>query len=366
MQNDNLIGNHADMVYNAETSLSVIVTCNEDTKSINACLGSIKDLADQVIVVNATEDCNITGLSNKLQGIESYNCNQALGQSYIKNYGLRKARCSWILMLDGNEIIEKRYNNIFGSMLRSQDVFCWYLPVFDQSLPEYGPEYQPRLFRNDPNLNYIGTVYDHPYNSLFEYSRKSGLKFGKSMVPISLESFKKSPALTHYEDIELFKLLQLDIESYPDDPVLNCQLATTLYDHGQFEAAGEYFNKALVCYIKVFDWYFNSPIYEKIVTGFANLLYIIKDFENLRDLLGLKLFSNQELTDSMEYLLGLSFIEEENFQKAIEHLKNSVAQNGNNNWTRKIYPVANNYHEKVLSSVTDLRTKQINMTEAFH
>lgn len=355
MQNLNSSRDPKDIFPFLTPSLSVIVISNGDTISLENCIGSIQDFADQIIIVNENKNSDITERSNKYSDFDFYDFKEAKGQSCFKNFGLSKARCSWVLILEGNEVIKEGYISILGSLLRSQNVFCWYLPIFDHSLPDYGPEYQPRLFRNFPSLSYIGTVYEHPYNSLLLNSKKFGLNFNKGEVPIYVHKFAESPVLQLYEHTQLFKRLQIDIETYPNDPVFNFQLGASLFDHGQIYAAGEYFEKALNDYAETFGDYFDTPLFDKIITRYCQYLLTRKNFQSLRELLTTELPSMIELSDSLEYILAVSFVEEENWPKAVEHLNRCAGKSKKTYWNHKIHQVATNIHLKLLSSSLNLK-----------
>ena len=354
MQNMKSKGGHKDIVSVLTPSLSVIFLRNGAKITVDKCINSFRDWADQIIIVNENKNGNIAECADQYSDLEFYDFEEATGQSCSKNFALSKARCSWILMLEENEVIEEDYKSILGLMLRSQDVLCWYLPIFDQSLPNYGPEYQPRLFRNYPNLVYIGTVYEHPYNSLLINSKKYGLNFSKGEVPVYARKFAESPELRLYKNTELFKRLQINLETYPNDPVFNFLIGATLFDHGQVCAAGEYFKKALNDYAETFGDYYYTPLFDKIITRYCQLLLIEKQFQSLRELLSTELPSVLDITDSMEYILAMSFIEEENWPKAVEHLNRCAEKSKKTYWNHKIYQVATNIHLKLLSSSLDM------------
>ncbi|HVT01652.1 MAG TPA: glycosyltransferase family 2 protein, partial [Patescibacteria group bacterium] len=138
-------------------TLSVVISAYNEEKNIEECLKSLKDLADEIIVVDNSSTDRTESLAKKYTKKIYTQKNDPSKIDLQKNFGFSKATCEWILSLDAderltddlkNEIITKikdlgsnnqidgfwipRKNIIFGKWIRSD---MWW------------PDYQLRLFK---------------------------------------------------------------------------------------------------------------------------------------------------------------------------------------------------------------------------
>ena len=147
------------------TKLSVVIMAFNEEKRIASCLQSIKDLANEIIVVdNTSTDTTVAIAKQYTDNIYSQK-NDPLNIDIQKNFGFSKANGEWILSLDPDErvteaLAEEVKEHLASDVQRS--VNGYWIPrkniIFGKWIEHTGwyPDYQLRLFRNGKG-KYVGT-----------------------------------------------------------------------------------------------------------------------------------------------------------------------------------------------------------------
>ena len=149
-------------------SLSIVLSVHNEEKLLEEALKSVKDLADEIIVVDNESTDKTAQIAKKYTNniYEHKNTPNSLNTS--KNYGFSKARGNWILSLDGDERVSpelaeeirsvistaESLRNFSQSIDVSQTTANGYLfprknKIFGKWLTGgiWWPDYQLRLFR---------------------------------------------------------------------------------------------------------------------------------------------------------------------------------------------------------------------------
>lgn len=136
-------------------TLSVVITAYNEEKTIEACLKSVKTLADEIIVVDNQSTDKTKVIARKYTKKVFFQKNDPQKIDLQKNFGFSKATSEWILSLDADERItpelEREIKGIVGNGL--QPFRGYWIPrkniIFDKWIEHTGwyPDYQLRLFR---------------------------------------------------------------------------------------------------------------------------------------------------------------------------------------------------------------------------
>lgn len=136
--------------------LSVVISAYNEEKKIKDCLESIKELADEIIIVD-NNSSDKTGEIAKKAGAKVFIKENNLMLNINKNYGFTKATGDWILCLDADERVspdlvkeirncklETVNSSVNGYWIKRQNI------IFGKWIKHAGwyPDYQLRLFRN--------------------------------------------------------------------------------------------------------------------------------------------------------------------------------------------------------------------------
>lgn len=133
--------------------LSVVITVYNEEQKIEDCLKSIKDLADEIIVVNNNSTDKTLEIAKKYTDIIYNQPNNPQNIDLQKNLGISKATCEWILVLDADERVEQELADEIRSLDEKSDFSGYNIArkniIFGKWIAHTGwyPDYQLRLFK---------------------------------------------------------------------------------------------------------------------------------------------------------------------------------------------------------------------------
>lgn len=200
-------------------SLSVVLSVHNEEKQIEDALKSVKDLADEIIVVDNESTDRTRDIVKRLTKIILDHKNTPNTLNAPKNYGISKAKGDWILSLDADERvtpelaeeISKIQNSTFNIqhspsgywMPRKNEIFGKWLTG-----GIWWPDYQLRLFRrgqgkfpakhNHEFLDVNGTtkyltspLAHYSYTSIIQYVEKFTYTYLENEVENQITNGKK-------------------------------------------------------------------------------------------------------------------------------------------------------------------------------
>lgn len=153
---------------------ALIITFNEE-KHIEQCIRSLKNVTDEIIVVDSYSTDKTPDICNKLE--VTFILNRYKGQVQQKNFALSKASFDHVLSIDADEELTEELK---ASILKEKALGFPYDGYYFKRLNNYGgkwvrhggwyPEWKLRLW-NKNKASWLGTnphdkvVLDHPHNS---------------------------------------------------------------------------------------------------------------------------------------------------------------------------------------------------------
>ena len=166
----------------------VIIIKNEEAK-IGWCLNSVKDLADEIIIVDdLSSDC-IVELCRE-HGAKVV-INESKGNfSRQRNIGIENAQCEWILQMDADEIVPvetvqkirsvitnsgifvafkiRRKNFFIGHPIRYSGNYAYSLRIFKKCAGHYVGNVHESLEIDGPAGQIDADINHHPFNSIYK------------------------------------------------------------------------------------------------------------------------------------------------------------------------------------------------------
>ena len=156
-----------------EVSLCMIVKNEEDY--LPQCLESIKDLVDEIIIVD-TGSTDRTVEIAKSYGAKVYYFKWNNNFSEARNESLKYATKDWILILDADDELHREYQENLKLLLNMEmDEKAIY---FFETLSHYGDcidnnnvtiNLNPRMFKNNSEVHYEGEIHNQLVSSLNRY-----------------------------------------------------------------------------------------------------------------------------------------------------------------------------------------------------
>ena len=239
-------------------TISLCMIAKNEEKWIEQCLSSVKDIADEIIIVD-------TGSADKTKDIaKKYNAKifdfKWLDDfSAARNESIKHATKDWILVLDADETFEKKdLNKIRNTIENSKDAagFAFeqrsYIKNFFEgavknnsdfellkAYPFYISNFLVRLFRNR-----IGLYFRHKVHELVEDSiEEKKLKYEKTGIVLHhFGSLKNKRLVSGRVDI-YSKIILKQVEEEPENARYNYQAARMHLGRNDFGNALKYFEK---------------------------------------------------------------------------------------------------------------------------
>ncbi len=168
-------------------NLSVCILLKDNYSNLLSCLDSIKDIADEIIIINASgqalEHSRVfpTNEFSIYTKIIDYNWNDDF--SGARNAGLKEVTCQWVLSLDANDTVgnprdilpylnspndfffikffEKHYSISVNELKREFENKWWVSLKNELQAQEFeNISLNPMLIKNDKSLKYQGRIYE--------------------------------------------------------------------------------------------------------------------------------------------------------------------------------------------------------------
>ncbi len=134
--------------------LSVVISAYNEEKNIKDCLESIKELADEIIVVNNSSTDKTEEISKKYTKKIFNQENNPLKIDLQKNFGFSKATGDWILSLDADERVTSELAGEIKTVIENDANEGYWIPrknmIFGKWIKSdmWWPDYQLKLFKN--------------------------------------------------------------------------------------------------------------------------------------------------------------------------------------------------------------------------
>ncbi|TDL30773.1 glycosyltransferase [Jeotgalibacillus sp. S-D1] len=224
----------------------------DEAAFIEKCLQSIKELADEIIIVDTGSTDETVQLCEKFNAkVYSYEWKDHFADA--RNYALSFATGDWILWLDGDEELATVDKSILAEKLTNPHADLYSLPVLNYS-GESGKInknntylfYQPRLFRN-----HIGITFQ---NRIHETLRLPHVLVGKEPepVPFTIHHFGYLLDITERKNKghRNITLLQQELAEPDHSPWIEYHLASEYYRNEQYSLAFQYVNLSIIRFLQ--------------------------------------------------------------------------------------------------------------------
>lgn len=355
--------------------LSICMMIKNEEKNLQKCLDSLQPLlkeltAELIIVDTGSADRSIEIAEQYTDRLYFHDWNDDF--SAMRNITINYARGEWILIVDGDEVVENCSNMI--SFLKSKQsrkfntavvsVKNFVLSNIDDSFSVVA---SPRLFRNDGSFRYEGAVHNQPV------CREPGIRLQTTFLHYGY--INDDPELMERKFQRTSKILLANLEKDPDDVYYHFQLSVSYKMHhdyrealteikkayelikdnekekikriyiyqqlaacyllfAQFEKACEYCWEGLKLEKEYIDlWYYlgdalrNLEQYEESIKAFLQYADLVKNYATLEISKNIKI--EMHLLDYLEEaysLLAFCYVKTEDYNSAFAYLKQITAK----------------------------------------
>lgn len=193
--------------------ISAVVSAYNEEKLLGDCLKSLKDLADEIILVDNSSQDRTANIAKKYTPKIFTVANDPVMLNKNKNFGFTKATGDWIISIDADERITTELAKEIKKAIKSKGIVGFEIPrkniIFNKWIQHsiWWPDYNLRLFRRGSGkfplrhvhekLKVSGKVakLENPiehlnYQTISQYIRKLDGSYTESEVEIYIKSGK--------------------------------------------------------------------------------------------------------------------------------------------------------------------------------
>lgn len=191
--------------------LNVIIITKNEEKNIRDCLKSIKNIADEIIIVDSSSNDKTLDIAKKYTD-KIYLKRFENDFSRQRNFALTKAKGDWVLSIDADERISKPLHKIIAKLVKTKKYKGYLIPrrnyISEKVWLKHGlfhPDYQLRLF-SKKNVKYINKLHEYP-NIEDKYLKKTRQYLIHNSSKTKYNSFFSITRLNQFVQIEAENLL---------------------------------------------------------------------------------------------------------------------------------------------------------------
>ncbi|MFL2922510.1 MAG: glycosyltransferase [Limisphaerales bacterium] len=303
--------------------LSVIMIAKNEAGFIGDCLQSVKDVADQIIVVD-TGSTDETVEIAKGHGAELHHMSWGDDFSAARNESLAHARGSWILFIDADEeLMPEGIEELQSAMARS-DTLAWRIPIVDAGREHLGKNHVPRLFRNAPGLFFKGRIHEQVSLSIESRRIQWGLQHRMGGPTLFHRGYQDEVVKSRNKRARNIRLLDRALEESPNDANLLMNLGMELASMGRGEAALEQYREAFTVFQLAGKELQAPELREALVTQFATHLLGHGQNKSALSILNSPVASASALTATQEFLVGLAHLRLSKHKTAADAFRKSL------------------------------------------
>jgi len=187
-----------------------IITLNEE-KNIKKCIESVKDISDDIVVVDSFSSDRTCEIAEKLgaklvkRAFDDF--------SSQKNFAVSNCKYDWILSLDADEIVsdelkdeikklDLKNTEFSGFLIKRKNIYLgtpvkvwypdWKLRLFKKSKGTWVGKIHEKIKVDGKVGKLKGEIIHFTYNSILEHLEKT-IKFGREYAKISYSSYYRKP-----------------------------------------------------------------------------------------------------------------------------------------------------------------------------
>lgn len=225
--------------------LSVCLIVKNEEKNIEKCLKSIKQVADEIIIVDTGSNDNTISIASNFTD-KIYNFDWIDDFAAARNFALDKASCQFILSIDADEYLQNPSSLIETLKNPKVETGGWLVNVISEVKNEFGQIEKMhssllRLFRNHPKIRYRGIIHEQLIDSITNLN----LKIENTNTIFIHSGYDLPKELLIQKHQRNLSLLQKAIDNEPNNFYLINHLAKTQHALGNTDEAMKYFHMVI-------------------------------------------------------------------------------------------------------------------------
>ncbi len=305
-----------------EAKISLCMIVKNEEKNIEKCLLSVKDLVDEIIIVDTGSTDNTPQIAKRL-GAKVFFSEWKNDFSFARNESIKYATSPWIFWLDADDYIDEEDKKDFikfKKILKKTEYMAFRMPtlsVRQGMFEKKDVNYLTRIFRNLPEIKFEGKIHEQV---LFSITRLKG-KVGTVNIPIYHTGYE-DPELVRKKKERNKKILEKALKEEPENPIFLTYLGRTymeewLEGRGDIKSAEILLKKAIAlfpkseinylsyAYLNLSLIYYHMRKFEEAIKYAKEAVTINKDIETAYEVWGRSLLYMNKFEDAEKVFLML-------------------------------------------------------------
>ena len=240
-------------------TISLCMIAKNEEKYLEQCLNSVKELVDEIIIVDTSSTDKTKEIAKKFNA-KIYDFKWIDDFSAARNESIKHAAKDWILVLDADEVIEKRDLKKIKNIVQNEKDFAG----FKLEQRSYIKNYFEGALKNNSDLdlvkqyqfyilnslvrlfkNNLGIEFKHRVHELVEdYMEEHGLKYKKTDIILHHFGSLKGEETVKEKAEQYSKIILKQLKEKPESARYNYQAARMHLGRGDLSNALKHFKKA--------------------------------------------------------------------------------------------------------------------------
>ncbi len=305
--------------------LTVCLIAKNEEKFLAQCLKSVRDLAQQIIVVDTGSTDRTVEIAREFNA-EIYSQPWNDDFAAARNATLEHATGDWVLMLDADEELPAAQHAKLLADLKQPESIAHRLPLANAGEEHQGRSFVPRLYRNAPGVFYHGRIHEQVFPSILPLAKAWGLKTTLGTAELLHHGYTKELMRDRNKVERNLKLLRLAIGENPSDLNLVMNLGLELVRSDDLAAGIRQYREAYQMMSAQPAGEVVPELREALLTQFTSQLYKLPAYAEVVEVLTSPLAQNGGLTASLHFSLGLAYFELKQFSEAADQMRQCIAK----------------------------------------
>jgi glycosyltransferase involved in cell wall biosynthesis len=278
-------------------TLSVCMIVKNEEENVGECLETLKDFADQVVVVDTGSTDRTVEIAEKY-GIAVIRSDWRGDFSYSRNISLDHATSQWVLWLDADDRVPLSEAEKFKRLKTAPPDRAFYLKVRNVRPGGFGEQwYQLRMFPNHPEIRFERKVHEQVGFAIKK------LKMPVFRVDVRIDHIGyDNPEVKRKKALRNREILLSEFPRYRRDPAYVSSIGDSHFLTEDFEAAIQWYQRVL----EIPDGERKQPeIFRQMPTSIALSYERLGDWGNAHQWIEKEIQASPQKIDSLFLAAGL-------------------------------------------------------------
>lgn len=257
-------------------TLSLCMIAKNEEEFIGDCLASVKDLVDEIIVVDTGSTDRTIEIAERF-GAKIYHFPWVGDFASARNESLKHATGDWILVLDADETIPSEWHAEVRKAIQNKDTIG-YSMVIENLLGAKGESRQMalifRLFQNRLDMRYEGIIHEQ----IIMAAQRTGMPLGGTQARIMHRGYLNQYLDQRDKYQRNLKILLDQEKQEPENPYAHFNLGQTYKLLNRYDDSERSFQRSLDL-LKSQNVPHSVPYYANLYFSFVELYRVMGEFE---------------------------------------------------------------------------------------